>query len=262
MNDFWNAKIYLKFSELRTKPSQDLLEAIHHDFQPHTVYDLGCGTGNSTILLKMRWPNAKVVGIDSSLAMLKEARNSYSNIDFVNGNIERFTPTEKIDCLFANASLQWLDNHNLLIPKLLTNINSGGILAIQMPNNFHMPSHQAIIQILQNKSTWQPYLKKLRYGILSEPLYQPNYYYDLLTQHKVSSLQLWETKYFQEMENHQEIFDWVKGTSLNPILSMMNSENQREFKNEYIKAITPKYKLQVNKKILFPFKRIFIICSV
>lgn len=261
MKDTWNAKTYAQFLDLRTRPARDLLSAIPDFFQPKTIYDLGCGPGNSTILLKNRWPQAKLVGLDSSLDMLEEAKSAYPDIDFIKGDIAQFSLTEKVDCLFANASLQWLDEHEILIPKLLKLINPGGILGIQMPNNFHAPSHQVSIRILQNNPIWHPFLKKLRYGILTKPFYKLSWYYDLLAKAGASALQLWETEYFQEMADYQEIFDWVKGTGLRSVLSAMDSANQTQFANAYIKAIANEYPLQANNKILLPFRRVFMVCQ-
>lgn len=259
MPDSWNAKVYSQFLDLRTRPARDLLSAIPNSFQPKTVYDLGCGPGNSTILLKHRWPNARVVGLDSSLDMLQEAKAAYPSIDFVEGDIAHFTSQEKIDCLFANASLQWLSEHENLIPKLLQLLTPNGVLGIQMPNNFHSPTHQVTLQLLENDATWQPLLTKLRYGKLTAPLYKLAWYYDLLSKAGAHSLQIWETEYFQEMSEYQEIFDWVSGTGLRPVLAAMDAESQNRFKHAYIGAITKAYPLQANNKILLPFKRVFIV---
>jgi trans-aconitate 2-methyltransferase len=119
MSDTWNAKTYSQFLTLRTRPARDLLAAIPDSFQPKTVYDLGCGPGNSTILLNQRWPCAKIIGLDSSPNMLQEAKNTYPKLNFIEGDIASFSPVQRADCLFANASLQWLDQHEILIPKLL-----------------------------------------------------------------------------------------------------------------------------------------------
>jgi trans-aconitate 2-methyltransferase len=261
MTDVWNAKIYKQFLELRTRPARDLLSAIPGSFQPTTVYDLGCGTGNSTILLQERWPDAKIVGLDSSSDMLEEAKASYPPINFIKDDIAYFSPVEKVDCLFANASLQWLDKHEILIPKLIEFINPGGIFGVQMPNNFHSPSHQITIKILQSSPDWQPFLKNLRYGVLTEPFYKLPWYYDLLIKSGIHSLHLWETEYFQEISSYQGIFDWVKGTGLRPVLSAMNTDNQTQFANTYVSAIAKEYPLQSNNKILLPFRRIFMIGS-
>lgn len=257
--DAWNAKTYAQFLDLRTQPARDLLSAILPSFHPKTIYDLGCGPGNSTVLLKERWPHAIIIGLDNSPDMLKEARASYPDITFMQGDIAQFAPMQKIDCLFANASLQWLDYHDSLIPRLLQAVSAGGAFAIQMPNNFHSPSHQTTIHLLENHPTWQPFLKRLRYGILTEPLYKLTWYYDLLTKAGAHSLRLWETEYFQEMSDYQGIFDWVKGTGLRPILMTMDQATQIEFAKAYVKAIKNKYPLQANNKILLPFKRIFML---
>jgi trans-aconitate 2-methyltransferase len=257
--DSWNAKIYSQFLNLRTRPARDLLSAIPNTFKPKIAYDLGCGPGNSTILLKDRWPNAKIIGLDSSLDMLAKAKTSFPNITFIEGHIEDFWPKEKADCLFANASLQWVNHHEILIPKLIKFINPNGVLAIQMPNNFHSPSHQVTVKILKNDKDLEHLLRSLPYGELKEPLYKLSWYYDLLIKSGANSLQLWETEYFQEMPSYQEIFDWVKGTSLRPVLSSMNDENKLRFTKAYIKALSSEYPLQKNQKILFPFRRIFII---
>ena len=222
MSDTWNAKIYSQFLNFRTRPAQDLLAAIPDSFQPKTVYDLGCGPGNSTILLKQRWPHARIVGLDSSLNMLKEAKAAYPELDFVEDDIASFTLTQKIDCLFANASFQWLNQHEILIPKLLGLLNPGGVLAIQMPNNFHSPMHQVSIRILHSQENWRHLLNHLRYGFLSEPVYKVPWYYELLTKSGISQLLLWETQYFQEMAGYHEIFEWVKGTNLRLVLSHMD----------------------------------------
>src|SRR3990167_150029 len=259
MSDSWNAENYMQFLGARTRPARDLLAAFRSSFQPKIVYDLGCGPGNSTILLKNRWPKAKVIGLDSSLAMLEGARNSYPDIHFIAGDIQHFSPLEKIDCLFANASLQWLDEHEILIPKLLQLMNSGGIFGIQMPNNFHSPSHQVSMRVLENNADWKPILKKMRYGVLTEPLYQLPWYYDLLIKSGAKALQLWETEYFQEMSDYREIFDWIKGTGLRPVLSEMDSDQQDQFSKVYVERISMEYPVQINNKILLPFRRIFMI---
>lgn len=87
-------------------------------------------------------PEAQVTGLDSSLDMLKEAKATYPNIAFVEGDLAHFNPGQKVDCIFANAALQWVQAHELLILKLLGFLNSNGVLAIQIPNNFHCGAHQ------------------------------------------------------------------------------------------------------------------------
>jgi trans-aconitate 2-methyltransferase len=265
MSHTWDPNTYSKFLDLRTRPARDLLAAIPESLNPTLIYDLGCGPGNSTIILKNRWPEAQVVGTDSSIDMLETARKTYPEIEFLENNIENFEPNtknQKIDLLFANASLQWVDNHEKLFPKLLSYINKNGMFGFQMPNNFNAPSHQVSATVLQNNPDWRDILKTLRFGKLNEPLYKLNNYYDLLIKSGAKDLQLWETEYFQEMDNYAAIFEWVKGTGARPILSAMDAANQAKFTEAYIKAISTEYPTQSNGKILLPFKRLFMVGQI
>lgn len=254
----WNAKIYSEFLDARTRPAKDLLSSIPNAFHPNLIYDLGCGPGNSTILLKNRWSHAKVIGIDTSPDMLLQAKSDYPTLEFIESDIEQFNPSEKADCLFANASLQWCDHHEILIPNLTQHLNKNGILAIQMPNNFHQATHQTIIEVLQHHEPWQSIIKNLRFGVLDTKFYKLPWYYDVLLQSGLSDIQLWETEYYVEMNHYSDIFDWGKGTGLRPVLSAMNDEDKKQFEKEFIDIISTKYPTQKNGKILLPFNRIFM----
>ena len=65
----WNPQQYLKFSGHRLRPAVDLLMRIP-DFPVRTVADLGAGAGNVTKLIKERWPEAAVIGVEGSAEMV------------------------------------------------------------------------------------------------------------------------------------------------------------------------------------------------
>jgi len=68
MTEDWNASLYLRFERERTQPSRDLLARITIE-RPEEIVDLGCGPGNSTAILRERWPSARIVGVDNSPAV-------------------------------------------------------------------------------------------------------------------------------------------------------------------------------------------------
>ncbi len=69
----WDPTLYRKFDAERTRPAQELLSRIRVE-DIRFVTDLGCGPGNSTELLVDAWPQAQITGLDSSAAMLEQAR--------------------------------------------------------------------------------------------------------------------------------------------------------------------------------------------
>ena len=106
---------------------------------PGTVYDLGCGPGNSTELLVARFPGRGVRGVDSSTDMLKAARARLPGIDFVECDLARWRPHKPAALLFANAVFQWLPDHIDVLHRLMASLRPGGVLAVQMPDNLHQP---------------------------------------------------------------------------------------------------------------------------
>lgn len=70
---------------------QGLLDRIR--VQPHRILDLGCGTGSTTLLLKQRFPQAEVIGIDLSPYMLvvaaDKAQKAGLAVQFCHANAEQ-----------------------------------------------------------------------------------------------------------------------------------------------------------------------------
>ena len=79
--DDWSARQYLRFEDERTRPPRDLLAQVPLQ-SARRVFDLGCGPANSTELLIERFPGAEVIGIDSSPAMLAQARERLPKAKF------------------------------------------------------------------------------------------------------------------------------------------------------------------------------------
>ncbi len=102
----WNPSLYLQYGAERTRPAAELLARIPLD-EVSTIADLGCGPGNSTVLLKHRWPLAHITGVDNSPAMLEEARAALPDCHFVEADIRQYKPGQPLSLIYANASLQW-----------------------------------------------------------------------------------------------------------------------------------------------------------
>jgi len=251
----WNPDQYLKFGDQRLRPAQDLLARVGLE-SPGIIYDLGCGTGNTTQLLADRWPQSQVTGIDSSSEMLEKARNSCPNLDFKEADLEVWNPGIEADLFYSNAALHWLGNHEILFPRLLKKLPRGGRLAVQMPRNFESPSHTSITESVDSG----PWAERLRPVFRSSPVSEPGFYYDLLSPH-AEHLDLWETVYQHMLEGDNPVVEWTRGTALRPLLKLLNKEEEKEFIEDYSRRILEHFPPGKNGKTLFPFRRLFLVAK-
>src|SRR5215475_14017900 len=131
----WDPTQYLKFAGPRLRPAIDLLQRIDVE-APELVYDLGAGAGNVTRLIAERWPQARIVGVDSSAEMLAKAAAELPQLAWQRADLSSWRPDRPADVIYSNAALHWIEGHEELIASLFAALAPGGVLAIQMPRNF------------------------------------------------------------------------------------------------------------------------------
>ena len=142
----WSAAQYVKFEEERTRPVRDLVQRIPL-IRAANAADIGCGPGNSTAVLCERYPEARIVGVNSSPNMIEAARKRLPDIAFEVAEIREWRLREPLDVILANAVLQWIPGHETLLPALIAKLKPGGALAAQMPDNLEEPSHRLMREI-------------------------------------------------------------------------------------------------------------------
>jgi trans-aconitate 2-methyltransferase len=252
----WDSELYLRYEQERTQPSFDLAQRIPLE-DPREIIDLGCGPGNSTRVLRQRWPNAQITGLDSSSAMIERARRSSGKIEWRVADIQSWSEPDRFDLIFANASLHWIANHDALTQRLIATLKSGGVLAFQMPALYNQPAAQAAHELAKSPG-WQPYHLADRYTLC---VHSPSAYYDWLAPFS-GQLQIWETVYFHELENHHRMIEFYSSTGLKPYLEGLPSAEDRDrFKADLEDAYRTLFPAQKNGQVLFPFRRLFVIAS-
>lgn len=255
----WDPGQYHRFSAPRLRPALDLLNQLE-GLDPHTIYDLGCGTGSVTRILAQRWPEAQIVGVDHSAEMLARARATPSPITWVEADLASWEPPEPGDLLFSNAALHWLPRHRSLFPRLLEQTRPGGVLAIQMPLSWQAPSHRLMRQVLHDGGTGGRSLgdPKLRDDLSRPPVAQVPEYYDLLAP-LTQALDLWTTEYLHVLEGDDAVLEWVRGTGLRPVLHSLDAEEEALFLTAYRRRLNEAYPRRQDGTTLYPFRRLFIV---
>lgn len=246
----WNPNQYNKFSNERNRPAYELISRIpNNDF--NSIIDLGCGTGSITKILQDQYHPDIITGLDSSDSMIEKAKTDYPNINWQLGDIAQFTG--EYDLIFSNAALQWLDNHDILLNKIISRTRK--VLAIQMPNNFNYPSHVLLRETIYEN---EKFYKKLASIIRESPVHSKEAYFKILYK-QVSYLDIWETTYLQQLSGNNAVLEWVRGTALVPIKDKLDSSEYEEFELCYNEKLLKAYPPLDNGTTLFPFSRLFIV---
>jgi trans-aconitate 2-methyltransferase len=264
MSSMWDATQYLRFGGERSRPFFDLLARVGAA-DPRYVADLGCGPGTLTAVLARRWPAAKVVGVDNSPEMIAAATASTADkvqdwvapeggtITFTLGDVRGWQPERPPDVLVCNAVLQWVPGHHDLLLQWAGQLAPGGWLAFQLPGNFDQPSH-AIVREMVASARWAALLADAE---LNRQAGDPEEYAELLARPGYE-VDAWETSYVHILHGEDPVLEWAKGTTLRPVLAVLDEEQSAGFLREYGERLREAYKPRTFGTP-FPFRRVFTV---
>ncbi|MCV9926120.1 methyltransferase domain-containing protein [Flavobacterium sp. LS1R49] len=246
----WNPEKYNEFKALRYKPFFDL--AAHILDKPNMkVIDLGCGTGELTNMLSKKLTNPSVKGIDSSKEMLEKAIE-FTSIQFDQKTIEEQINTgEKWDLVFANASIQWVDNHEELFPKIISLLNPDGQLAIQMPCQNENLLNQIVLELVQE----EPYKSALNNWKRLSPVLTMDDYAQILFENSGTDIVIYQKVYPMIANSHDELYEFILGSTLVPYFERLKGEIKEQFIQEFKNRIAKKFPKTPS---LYAFKRILL----
>ncbi len=252
----WSAEQYSKFENERNRPVLDLLAHIPTN-DVITAADIGCGPGNSTELLRDKYPLARITGMDSSADMIDAARKRLPDIQFELADISTWKEDGPFDIILANAALQWVPDHGNLFPALINKLSEGGSLAVQMPDNFDEPSHRLMREVAAN-DLWKEKLASASKRVARETA---DWYFKKLRD-TVSKLDIWRTTYYHPLSGGADaIVEWFKGTGLQPYLNPLSENERAGFIKQYKDAVAKVYTVYADGTVLLPFPRLFIIAA-
>lgn len=248
----WNPETYLQFADERGRPFLDLMSRVQAT-APRRVVDLGCGPGPLTAGLATRWPQASIVGIDASPAMIDQAlERAGDRIHFELGDLRAWVPAEPVDVLISNATLQWVPDHLDLLPAWVDALAPDGWLAIQVPGNFDQPSHRLLYDLAAGP----------RFAAATEGLERPaapdaSTYLDHLATRGLE-VDAWETTYLHVLKGPDAVFRWMTGTGAGPFLQALSDEQRAIFETEYRALLQDAYPDRGFGAVL-SFRRTFVV---
>lgn len=262
----WDPDRYLRFADQRARPFHDLIARIGAD-APARVVDLGCGPGNVTALLADRWPDAAVLGLDSSAEMIEAAQSRArtegtgpGSLEFRRADLRDWRSQEPVDVVVTNATLQWVPGHLNLLTDLLQQIVPGGWFAMGVPGNFTAPSH-ALLTDLQRSERWAAHFTGAEFRPMS---HEPAEYLRALTDAGADA-EVWETTYYYVVDGENGVLDFVSSTALRPVLAELggaDSADAKAFTDAYADVLRVAYPPTVmhgHTVQILPYRRIFAV---
>ena len=259
----WSPTEYLRFTDERSRPFADLVARVPGT--PATVVDLGCGPGHLTTLLRRRWPDAVVVGLDSSPAMIERAvaqntdplaRYELADLrDYANGAAS----VTAADLVVSNATLQWVPGHrDLLVPLADT---AAQAFAFQVPGNHDAPSHRLLREVA-GRDPFADVAGHLQRQVSADPAD----YLDVLAR-PGWTVDAWETTYVHVLQGPDPVLRWISATGAQPTLHALDAHDaahgtglRERFATELGSELRRAYPARAYGTPL-PFRRVLVVAT-
>lgn len=233
----WDPELYARFQAERSQPFSDLAGLV----RPRAgmaVIDLGCGGGELTARLHAHLAAASTLGVDSSEAMLQQARRRTApGLTFEAGDIDRLESaawgTRRYDLVFSNAALQWVSDHEALLPRLRGLVAPGGQLAVQLPSNEEHPSHVTAMELARE----EPYATALEGYERPLTVLSPVRYAELLHELGFVEQSVRLQVYTHLLSGPESVVEWVGGTFLTGFRARLSPALYEAFHGEYARRL-------------------------
>ncbi|CAA9240737.1 MAG: Trans-aconitate 2-methyltransferase [uncultured Acidimicrobiales bacterium] len=250
MPDTWDPAQYNRYASEREQPFWDLAGLVT-DVPDPVVVDLGCGDGRLTAELHGRLGASSTTGVDSSAAMISAAQaHETSSVRFVAGDISRWQEPEGYDVVFANASLQWVPDHQGVLTRWFASLRPDGQIAVQVPKNADHPAHTvaaAVAAELLDDPPPDP---------VAENVLAPEDYAVLLDDLGCVEQHVRLQVYGHHLASTADVVEWVKGTTLTRFKEPLGPERWEAFVETYRERLLAE--MGERSPYFYPFKRILI----
>ncbi|MFT3898618.1 MAG: methyltransferase domain-containing protein [Gordonia sp. (in: high G+C Gram-positive bacteria)] len=253
----WDPTTYLAYADHRTRPFVELLSAV--DLGPgdaRRIVDLGCGPGHLTHFLRSRWPDAEILGVDSSPEMMAraEAGNDDPRVRYEVASAQTWRPADTVDLIVSNAMLQWVDDQWAVLDRQLEALAPRGVIAVGVPDNADEPAHRLLYELADR----EPYRAALS-GARRLKRVGPDAYLDYFTDNGLR-VDAWSTTYLHVLTGDDPVFEWISGTGARPFLQGLDDQLRPRFAEEYRTMLRAAYPAR-DFGAVFPFRRTFAVAS-
>ena len=128
-----SALFYDKYANIQREAALELLGEIKGK-NISKILEIGCGTGNYTLLLRDRYKDAKLKAIDISKEMIGVAKKKLKDraVDFIVSDAERSDLDGPFDLVTSNACFQWFQGLEYSLVKYKNLLNQKGVISFSV----------------------------------------------------------------------------------------------------------------------------------
>lgn len=154
----WNAEDYARHSSGQEAWGAELLASLELRADDE-VLDVGCGDGRLTAAIASRVPKGRVVGVDSSIDMVRHASArfvgaAHSNLHFEQADAAALPFADAFTVVFSNAALHWVRDHGPVISGIARALRPGGRLVAQMGGAGNVATVIASFEAVMQQPRW------------------------------------------------------------------------------------------------------------
>ena len=165
-----------KYSLTPTRSRVKQIISDHFNAGEFTLIDLGCGTGQFLSELRESSLNCRLIGIDKSPDMIKQANSREKDIDFMCLDIDKEELTQRftagsIDAVVCCHSFPYYKNKANVLMKLHTLLKANGIVIFVQAsvNNIY---DKVVLQVIEATAEKADYLSRKAFRLLTEECFK------------------------------------------------------------------------------------------
>lgn len=161
----WDAARYDRVSQVQQKWGRDVLGrfVLAGD---ETVLDAGCGTGQITAWIAQALPRGRVLALDISTGMVRQARTLLAGnprVCIIQADSAQLPFRESVDVVFSNAVFHWVPDHERLFRSLATALRSEGRLEAQCGGQGNLKLFHAAVRKVGSRPAYAQHFLEFRY---------------------------------------------------------------------------------------------------
>lgn len=152
----WDSKHYKEHARAQGESATKLVNGFALTGS-EKILDIGCGDGKITRRMAERVPQGRVVGIDISPNMIREAHNCHSNVSnlsFFQKDALSFTLDEKFDLVTSFYALNWIKDQDSVLRNISLVLRKGGRLCFLI-----VCGTDPCVDEVFNRDPWREHIK-------------------------------------------------------------------------------------------------------